>query len=162
MDRRLDFCAWFLATIQALEQRGEAFDAIRHVCLQVTYAYVRPRNRWQRWVKRLPVLLLRTPLVHLVTRLMAAKTGRKGHPDGFLVRIVTARSETNGLGYGFDILECGICTLFAKHGAAQYVPILCEVDRLTSSLAGLELMRQGTIALGAQACDFRFRLKPTR
>lgn len=162
LDRRLDFCAWFLATIQALEQRGDTFDGIRTICLQVTHACVEPRHAWQRWLKRLPVLLIRTPLLHLVTRVMAARTGQKGHPDGFLVRIVTGRADTYGLGYGFDILECGICTLFAKHGAAKYVPILCEVDRLTSSLAGLELIRQGTIANGAATCDFRFRLKPSR
>jgi hypothetical protein len=158
VDRRLDFCAYFLATIQTLEARGASFGEIRDVCLAVTESCVRPANAWQRWVKGLPGKLIGTIWMKPVTRIMAAKAGKKGHPDGFLVRIVTDPAQTNGLGYGFDIVECGIVNFFRKHGAAHYVPILCEVDRLTSSLAGLELLREGTIANGASKCDFRFKV----
>jgi hypothetical protein len=31
------------------------------------------------------------------------------------------------------------------------------VDEITSSLAGLKLIRTGTIALGAKKCDFRYQ-----
>ena len=159
MDRRLEFCAYFLAMIQTLEARGETFEDIRTACVNVAHSYVRPANPWQRWVKSLPGKLIGfAPITHLVTRIMSSKTGRKGHPDGFLVQIITDPHETHGLRYGFDILECGICTLFARHGALHYVPILCEVDRLTSSMAGLEMIRGGTIAMGAAKCDFRFKL----
>lgn len=157
MDRRLDFCAYFLATILVLERHGEKAETIRETCLAVTRAYVQPRNAWQRWLKRLPAKLMGTPVATLMARVMQAKTGRKGHDDGFLVQVVTSPSQTNGLGYGFDILECGIVKLFRKHGAEQYVTVLCEVDELTSSLAGLELVRAGTLARGAGRCDFRFR-----
>lgn len=157
MDRRLDFCSYFLATIQVLERHGESAETIRETCLAVTRAYVQPRNVWQRWLKRLPAKLMGTPIAALMARVMQAKTGRKGHDHGFLVQIVTSPSQTNGLGYGFDILECGIVKLFQKHGAAQYVTVLCEVDELTSALAGLELVRGGTLARGAPCCDFRFR-----
>ena len=158
MDRRLDFCAFFLATIQALEKRGAGFDEIRSTCLAITEDYVRPQTAWQRWVKSLPARWVRTPLRHLATRLMRQKTGRRGHPDGFLVQIVTDPVETHGLGFGFNIIECGVCKLFDKHGAGQYVPILCSVDELTSAMAGLVLVRSGTLGLGAAKCDFRFRL----
>ena len=158
MDRRLEFCAYFLATIQALEARGQSFEQIQSVCVAVAESYVRPVNSLQRWLKGLPGRLIRTPLARLVARILQSKTGRKGHPDGFLVRIVTDPAETNGLRYGFDILECGICTLFQKHGALAYVPILCEIDRLTSTMAGLQLIRGGTIAAGASRCDFRFKV----
>lgn len=159
MDRRLVFCAYFLATIQTLEARGESFDDIRDACIHIAHSYVRPANRWQRWVKSLPGKLIGfAPITRLLTRIMSSKTGHKGHPDGFLVHIITDPHETYGLRYGFDILECGICTLFARHGALHYVPILCEVDRLTSSMAGLEMIRGGTIAMGAAKCDFRFKV----
>ena len=158
VDRRLGFCAYFLATIQTLEARGAAFDEIRDVCLAVTVSCVRPANAFQRWVKGLPGKLIGTIWMKPVTRIMAAKVGKKGHPDGFLVRTITDPAETYGLRYGFDIVECGIVNFFRKHGAAHYVPILCEVDRLTSSLAGLELVREGTIANGARKCDFRFKI----
>jgi hypothetical protein len=158
VDRRLVFCGYVLATIQALEARGATFEQIRRACVDVTESYVRPASAWQRWWKRLPPRLIGTPLTRIIARIMAAKTGRKGHENGFLVRIVTAPDETYGLGYGFDILECSICTLFRKHGALAYVPILCEVERITSSLVGLELVREGTLATGAAKCDFRFKM----
>lgn len=40
---------------------------------------------------------------------------QKGHPDGFRVNMLTDKAETLGFGYGFDIMECGICKLFKKH-----------------------------------------------
>ncbi|MDB5014511.1 MAG: hypothetical protein JWQ25_2713, partial [Daejeonella sp.] len=51
----------------------------------------------------------------------------------------------------------GICKLFNKHNYQKYSAILCEVDEITSALAGLELIRKGTIARGATKCDFRFK-----
>jgi len=158
MDRRLDFTAYFLATIQVLEQRGEGFEQIRSICLEIAHAYVRPKNGFQAWLKRLPVKLIGSPLGKLLVRFMEKKTTKLGHPDGFRVKILTDPAETFGLGYGIDVLECGICKLFQKHGASKYVGILCEVDKLTSSLAGLELVRSDTIANGARCCDFRWKV----
>ena len=77
--------------------------------------------------------------------------------NGFIAKVITDNEETYGLGYGVDILECGICKLYSKHNYGKYAPILCEVDKLTSDLAGLELIRSSTIALGASKCDFRYR-----
>jgi hypothetical protein len=162
MDRRLEFCAYFLATIQALEADGAAFADIKRLCVAIAESYVRPRNSLHRWLKRLPARLIGTPVMRIIVHILDHKTGKKGHPDGFLVRVITDPVQTFGLGYGFDILECGICTLFHKHGASSYVSILCEVDRLTSSTAGLELVRGGTIASGASKCDFRFKIHQPR
>lgn len=157
IDRRLLFCGYFLATIQALEARGETEERIHRLCIAVAEAYVQPRNAIHGWVKRLPAQLMGTIAMRWVARLVAAKAGRRGHPEGFVARIITEPEQTYGLGYGVDIIECGICKLFARHGALRHVSILCEVDRLTASLAGLELVRSGTIAGGAEKCDFRFR-----
>lgn len=158
VDRRLEFSAYFLATAQVLEQRGESFDAIRQICLDITHAYVLPKNGFHAWLKRLPVKILRSPLGKLLIRFMERKTTKLGHPDGFRVKLLTDPAQTYGLGYGMDILDCGICKLFNKHGAGKYATILCEVDKLTSSLAGLEMVRSGTIANGAKCCDFRWKV----
>jgi hypothetical protein len=56
------------------------------------------------------------------------------------------------------MIECGICKLFEKHNYGKYTSIPCEVDELTSGLAGLKLIRNGTIALGATKCDFSFKI----
>jgi hypothetical protein len=84
------------------------------------------------------------------------KVSTRAHPDGFVTKIITDKKETLGYGYGFDIIECGICKLFEKHDLKKYASILCEVDHITSGLAGLKLIRSGTIANGAVKCDFRF------
>ena len=78
---------------------------------------------------------------------------------GVKANLITSKEETLGFGYGVDILECGICKLFKRYQYERFTPLLCEVDHITSSLAGLTLKRTGTIALGAQKCDFRFERK---
>ena len=158
IDRRLEFTAYFLALIKVLDLHGEAFEKIRLVSLEVVTEYVRPKNGVQRVLKRLPVKLLKTGLMQWLVKLLDRKFSVKGHPDGFRAKIITDKNETFGLGYGIDILECGICKLFKKHKYEQYAKILCEVDEITSGLAGLELVRTGTIANGAIKCDFRFKL----
>jgi len=156
MDKRLDFSAYFLALIQVLEKRGESFDQIRKICLEITTDYVKPRNRLQKWMKRLPTKLTNTILTEMFLKMMDRKIGIRGHPNGFVAKLISDKQETYGLGYVLDILECGICKLFKQHNAQKYSSILYEVDNLTSSLAGLELVRTRTIANGAEKCDFRF------
>ena len=118
---------------------------------------MRPKNKLQQFLKRLPAKLTNTWLTKLFLKSLGKKVSRKAHEDGFVAKIITDKNETFGFGYGFDILECGICKLFKKYKYEKYSSILCEVDEITSSLAGLKLIRTGTIALGAKKCDFRFK-----
>jgi hypothetical protein len=157
IDKRLGFTSYFLALIKTLENRGESFASIRKICLEIVTEYVRPKNKLQQYLKRLPAKLTNTWLADVVITKLNKKIGIRSHPDGFVATIVTDKNETFGLGYGIDVLECGICKLFKKHNFEQYSSILCEVDRITSGLAGLDLIRTGTIALGAKKCDFRFK-----
>ena len=157
IDRRLDFAAYFLALIQTLEEKNQSFEQIKNICLEITYDYVRPKNSFQRWIKKLPGKLIGSIIAKPLTKIFHRKISKLGHPDGFRANVITDKKLTYGLGYGFDILECGICKLFQKHGAHKYASILCEVDKVTSNLAGLELIRNSTIAYGAGKCDFRFK-----
>lgn len=159
IDRRLDFSAYFLALIKTLHQKGESFDTIRTLSLQVVTAYVQPRNDVQRWAKRQLPRLLPTWLGQRLLKVFREKVSVNEHPDGFVAHLITDKNETYGLGYGIDIMACGICTLFKKHDYLSYVPILCEVDKITSEMAGLTLIRTGTLAGGAAKCDFRFQRK---
>lgn len=159
IDRRFDFSAYFLALIKTLHQKGESFDAIRTLCLQIVTSYVQPRNNVQKWVKQQLPRLLPTWLGQWLLKVFREKVSVNKHPDGFVAHLITDKNETYGLGYGIDITACGICTLFKKHDYLPYVPILCEVDKITSELAGLTLIRTGTIAAGAAKCDFRFQRK---
>ena len=157
IDRRLDFCGYFLALIITLDERGESFDNIRKICLEIVTEYVRPKNKMQQLLKRLPPKLFNSWLAGIFIKSFHKRTSTNSNPDGFIANIITDKEETFGLGYGIDILECGICKLFKKHHCEKYAAILCEVDEMTSAMAGLQLVRQGTIANGAKKCDFRFK-----
>jgi len=157
MDKRLDFCAYFLALIKTLDKSGESFETIRTVCLEVVIDYVRPKNKFQEFVKRISPKLVNTSLARMALKFLHKRVSKKANPQGFVAHIITDKTQTHGFGYGFDIIECGICKLFKKHRFEKYASILCEVDKVTSGMAGLELVRNGTIANGAKICDFRFK-----
>lgn len=159
IDRRLSYAACCLALIRTMQDRGGDFETTRTIVMEATYDFVRPKNVFQAWMKKLPPIFFGTWLAAGLVKLMNNRVSKSGHPDGFLATVLTDKEQTYGLGYGIDILRCGICTLFKKHDAGQYVSILCDVDKVTSGLAGLELIRTTTIAGGAERCDFRFRKK---
>lgn len=159
MDRRLDLSAYFLALIMVLEKAGESFEQIRAVALFTITEYLRPKSKWQAFLKKLPVKLIKTSIGIYLIKVFAKKVGHLGNPDGFVANIITDKKETHGLGYGVDIIECGICKLFKKHNYQKYISILCEVDKYTTNLAGLSMIRTDTIANGASKCDFRYQLK---
>jgi hypothetical protein len=157
LDKRLDFAAYFLALIQSLENRQFSYEEIKNLCLEITYDYVLPKNGLQRWLKRLPANLIGLRITKPLLKLLHRKVSTKGNEAGFRAEIITDKARTFNLGYGFDIFECGICKLFQKNNAGKYASILCEVDKVTSNLAGLQLIRNSTIAYGATKCDFRFK-----
>jgi hypothetical protein len=157
IDKRLEFSSCFLALIKTLDQRGESFETIRATSLEVVTDYVQPKTNMQAFFKRLTPTLINTWLGRALVKSLSKKVRMNQHPDGFVARIITDKQATYGFGYGVDILECGICKLFNKHNYQKYASILCEVDEITSGLAGLQLIRTGTIANGAKKCDFRFK-----
>lgn len=159
IDRRLDFSSYFLALIKTLDNKGETFDNIRKVCLQITTEYVQPKSKIQVYFKRLLPKLTNTWFGQILIKAFHNQVSVNTNADGFIANIITDKQETYGLGYGIDIIECGICKLFQKHNFSKYASILCEVDEITSELAGLKLIRTGTIANGAKKCDFRFKLQ---
>lgn len=155
MDKRLGFSAYFLALIQTLEGRGLGFDEIKDICLAITYDFVTPKNAVQAWFKKLPVKLLGSKIGKGLMQVFSRKISRLDNAEGF--RATVAPVNNNEYILAMDIRECGICKLFAKYNAVKYATILCEVDKLTSNLAGLEMVRSSTIAYGADKCDFRWK-----
>lgn len=157
LDKRLDFSSYFLALIKTLDEKGETFDTIRDICLETITDYVKPKNKLQEFFKRILPKLTNTWFGQTLIKAFHKRVSVNSNADGFIANIITDKQETFGLGYGIDILECGICKLFKKHNYQKYASILCEVDEITSGLAGLKLIRTGTIANGAEKCDFRFK-----
>jgi hypothetical protein len=160
LDKRLKISAYFLAFIKILDQEGESYEKIKEICHKTILDYIKPKNGLQKRLKKIPVMLIGTRLASWFLKIMEKKVNKIGHREGFVAATITDKKETYGLGYGIDILECGICKLFNKHQMSKFTPIMCEVDRITTSLNGLELIRKGTIATGSDKCDFRFRKLP--
>jgi hypothetical protein len=122
IDKRLDFCAYFLAVMKVLDAKGEPFERVRIICIEIVTDYVRPKNRFRAFIKKLPGKLMNTWLADLATGMLHRKVSTNPNPDGFIAHIITDKKVTFGLGYGIDILECGICKLFTKHNFYRYAP----------------------------------------
>jgi hypothetical protein len=157
IDRRLEVCSYFLAVFKTLDECGEPYETIQTISREIATEYVRPKNKLQAYMKRLPAKLSNTWLANRVIRILNKKFSQRDNPEGFVAKIITDKDETYGVGYGFDILECGICKLYKKHHYEKFASILCEFGEMTSALAGMKLVRTGTIANGAHTCDFRFK-----
>jgi len=93
IDRRLDFSAYFLALIKTLDERGEAFSKIREICLQITTAYVQPKNGIQAFFKRLLPRLITTGIGQVLIKSFHKRVSVNSHPDGFVAHILTDRQE---------------------------------------------------------------------
>jgi hypothetical protein len=52
IDKRLDFCAYFLSLIKTLDERGERFETTRKICLEIVTEYVKPKNKFQQLLKK--------------------------------------------------------------------------------------------------------------
>lgn len=157
MDKNLPIAAYLLAIIKVLDHNKFDLPNIRKLILELAHQYARPRNRVERYLKSLAPALLTSTVGRYLLRRIDRQLKKSLLADGFLIDVLTSPEETLGFGYGVDIRECGICKLFAKQQYQAYAPLLCEVDYITSSLAGLQLVRRGTIANGAAKCDFRYR-----
>ncbi len=76
------------------------------------------------------------------------------HAGEFDVELVPGEAPDS---WGYNIKSCAICHLYGQHDAMELVPYMCASDDVMSDQAGQGLRRTGTIALGAQHCDFRYQ-----
>ncbi len=157
MDKRMPDAAYLLAVIKVMNTHGYSYELIKDIILAVAKEIATPKNRFQLFMKSLAPNMLTSKIGYNYLKRIKSKMAKFPEKDGFEISILTKPSETLEFGFGIDVLECGICKLFSKHNYQQFTPILCEVDYITSSMAGLELIRTGTIANGAKKCDFRYK-----
>jgi hypothetical protein len=157
MDARLESAALFLALIKSMKMHSFDFTAIRSACLQVAEELVRPKSSFQLFMKKLTARVVLTSFVQRILKRKIAATRTPVKTPGFVVEYVAP--EKDKFLFGLDITECGICKLFKKGQMEEYAKILCEVDFITSEIAGLQLIRSNTIANGGKKCDFRFARK---
>lgn len=58
--------------------------------------------------------------------------------------------------WGYNVKSCAICHAASKYDAMDLVPYFCAVDDVMSDKGNQGLRRSGSLALGAQHCDFRY------
>ena len=154
MDRRIVIAGLLLALMKTLRNEGCDFETIRTIALEIAENLVTPKSRFHFILKRLKTVVVLLPFIQRLLEKKIHAARNFVDPLGFSVGYV--KGNDSGLLFGIDIHQCGICILFTKHGFAEYTKILCEIDYITSSIAGLTLRRTSTIANGGSVCDFRF------
>jgi len=85
----------------------------------------------------------------------ARRSQERRYPDDWVWALI----EGNGrkFDYGYDFYECGVQKYYQAQGADEFLPYFCFLDFVTTRASGRVLMRTGTLAEGADRCDFRFR-----
>jgi hypothetical protein len=77
------------------------------------------------------------------------------HPGEFVTEVVVA--EAGQTDWGYNMKSCAICYQYGRYDAMALVPYMCASDDVISDKRGQGLRREGTIALGAHQCDFRYK-----
>lgn len=58
----------------------------------------------------------------------------------------------------FDVKACALVRYLRERGAPELGPLFCRIDDIMAGfIDGVALERSGTIAQGAERCDFRYR-----
>ena len=93
IDKRLDFCAYFLALIKTLDEKGETFDTIRKICLEIVTGYVKPNNKIHAFFKRLLPKLISTWFGQMLIKSFHKRISVNPNVDGFIANIITDRQD---------------------------------------------------------------------
>lgn len=94
IDRRLTIAAYFLATISVLNKAGLPYQEIRKLILLIAIELVRPKNSFQRLLKKLPVRLINSWVGKAIISQLAKRVKERAHADGFAANIITNKKET--------------------------------------------------------------------
>ena len=146
-------CSWFLALYRVLQPRGLSDDEIGELVYRVAEEWVTSAPRW---LGRVQVLLGKTPLLRMILGRISRQTQQHKYPGDFVVHFVPG--DGRNFDFGLDFTGCAIHKFFQAEQAGHFAKYMCRIDYLTTSYKGIELIRTGTIANGADKCDFRYRL----
>jgi hypothetical protein len=146
-------CSWFLALYRVLQPRGLSDDEIGDLVYRVAGEWVKSSPRW---LGRLQSQLIKTPLLRIIFGRISAQSQQRKYPGDFVVQFVPG--DGRNFDFGLDFTGCAIHKFFQAEQAGHFAKYMCRIDYLTTSFKGIELIRTGTIANGADKCDFRYRL----
>jgi hypothetical protein len=88
-------------------------------------------------------------------KIQAIISQKKQYPGDYVFTYIVGDGKE--FDYGYDITECGVCKFLHAQHADELAPFLCLVDFPLSKAFGRGLVRNMTIAEGAEKCDFRYK-----
>ncbi|MBQ6394938.1 MAG: L-2-amino-thiazoline-4-carboxylic acid hydrolase [Atopobiaceae bacterium] len=142
------FCnlSFALAYLFAHEARGEERDGILDRLATHMYGFVEAKHRSNQEA------FAREGLDHVRTHTIPVMMEMEGH--GWHTEVVEDKADA----VAYDIKQCIFATLCPAYGVPELGPVFCHVDDIVlGELPGAVFEREGTICLGADRCDFRFR-----
>ena len=141
-----------LALYQGLQQQNLPLPEIGDTVIAIAKANI---NRYPAWLPRLGGKLYLTHWWQRRTEKQARQSQKRKFIEDFVYEFVPGDGEAYA--WGVNYLECAIVKFFAKQGATELTPYVCEIDFLLFPAMGIELKRTGTIGHGCTHCDFRFQ-----
>lgn len=78
---------------------------------------------------------------------------KRKYENDWVVDILPANGDYE---LGYDYYECGACKLCNDEGCPELAPLICRMDFVLADIMNMKLVRTGTIAEGADHCDFRY------
>jgi len=147
----LNYGAYYLGVYQALFTRGYPLEEIGKIIFD-TYEIM---ANYPKWFLRIVGSLKYGRQYEDRLRRAAVVSQRRQYSEDFVSHFIEGTNEE--FDYGLDITECGICKLYAAHGADKLSRYMCLSDYVVSNAFDRGLVRYKTIAEGAEKCDFRFK-----
>jgi len=144
----------FLALYKPLKAHGKAVEEIGALVYE---AVERAYDLFPRSLLRLYGRLSFTRHSLWKARVMALESQKRRYAGDWVYSFVEGDGEE--FDYGLDFEECGIGKFFQAQGAEEFAPSMCRLDFIASDWLGWGLVRTGTIAEGAEKCDFRYKVK---
>ena len=142
------FCnlSFALAYLAVHEAHGESREEILDCLAAHMYAFVETKHRANQEA------FAREGLAHVSGHTIPVMMDMEGH--GWHTEVVEESDDA----VAYDIKQCIFATLCPAYGVPELGPIFCHVDDIVlGELPGAVFEREGTLCLGSDRCDFRFR-----
>lgn len=82
-------------------------------------------------------------------------TLERKYPENFVA--VFRQGNGSDFDFGFDISECAFCKYLHAHAMDELAPYPCLYDFIASRAFGTGLVRNKTISMGDDICEFRYK-----
>lgn len=152
LEKQLIICTAFLGIYRSMKKQGKNVGEIWQLCHDIEEAMIKSIPKIVRWFLRYNLFSKKEKN----REIESAKLSQKHqYPEDFVFTYV----EGNGkdFDYGIDMTECAMCKFYARMGAEEFLPYICNTDYIFSEYFGYELIRTQTLAQGHEKCDFRFK-----